>query len=101
MKCSSKFFTYELSRTNVMLAGLACAWREMKGPVATVATPAVSFRKSRRVVCDCAGCAIHSPLVCDVDGLWKYRARSHHAAPCSGQPSRERAWGSCRFTDPG
>src|SRR5262245_41003620 len=77
MKCSSKFFTYELSRTKTIEVGLAWAWREMKGPAATpAAPPAASFRKSRRVAFDRVGCAIAFPPVCDVDGPWKTPAAS-------------------------
>src|SRR5882672_3476442 len=54
-----------------MLTGLAWALRETHGPVATPAAPAASFRKSRRVAFDCAGCAIHFPLMCEVDGPWE------------------------------
>src|SRR6266540_5079373 len=45
-----------------MLTGLAWALRETQGPAAMPAAPPASFRKSRRVVFDRAGCVIHSPL---------------------------------------
>src|SRR6266851_528969 len=67
-KCTSKFFTYELSRANTMLTGLAWALRETQGPAATPAAPAASFRKSRRVAFDRAGCAMDVPLMCGMDG---------------------------------
>src|SRR5678810_625494 len=47
-----------------METGLAWAWRETQGPVATAAAPAVaSFRKLRRVACDWVGCVMRIPLV--------------------------------------
>src|SRR5882672_5856360 len=51
-----------------MLTGLAWALRETQGPAAMPAAPPASFRKSRRVAFDCAGCAMDFPLICDVDG---------------------------------
>src|SRR5438093_5812692 len=45
-----------------MDTGLAWALRETQGPAATPAAPAASFRKSRRVAFDRAGCAMYFPL---------------------------------------
>ena len=68
MKCSSKFFTYELSRAKTIVDGLASTFRAIHGaPVMPTApaAPAANFRKSRRPGLDSVGFAMLFPLVCD------------------------------------
>src|SRR5881409_1532164 len=65
MKCSSKFFTYELSRAKTIVDGLASTLRAIQGAQAmpaAEAAPAASFRKSRRPVLDFGLCHPLSPL---------------------------------------
>src|SRR5919201_807744 len=64
-KCSSKFFTYELSRAKTMVLGLASTFRATQGAPTTPAAPAApaaSFRKSRRLGSDGVGCAMRFPF---------------------------------------
>mgnify|MGYP003694485461 CR=1 FL=1 len=64
-KCSSKFFTYELSRAKTMVAGFAWALRAIQGAPTTPVAPAASFRKSRRLGLNGAAFDMPFPLVCD------------------------------------
>src|SRR5262244_2516310 len=111
MKCSSKFFTYELSRANTMVVGLASTFRAIHGAPTIAAAPAVSFRKSRRPGWDWTGRFMTFPLIGEAMSHARRRAQADHGhvlrsgrldgagraarpggAPraCAGQPDRQR-----------